>query len=147
MVLSGEGYRFNIISEQKFTPKFQLNQLGKLAKNELFLEAKRTDESSNIHFLAHLILWIQMCYCCRKSASLMEIWPLWPSFQYSDWLRLREADIFNKMAPQLLSQNHVISLKACLHRVFVFAFFCIIQCRKRFHPSLVSMGDANARCK
>ena len=40
-------------------------------------------------------------------------------------------------------------LKACLHRAFAFAIFCIIQCRKRFHPSLVSMGDANAnaRCK
>ena len=36
-------------------------------------------------------------------------------------------------------------IKACLHRAF--AFFCIIQYRKRFHPSLVSMGDANARCK
>ena len=38
-------------------------------------------------------------------------------------------------------------VKACLHRAF--AFFCIIQCRKRFYLSLVSMGDANAnaRCK
>ena len=40
-------------------------------------------------------------------------------------------------------------LKACSHRAFAFAIFCIIQCRKRFHLSLVSMGDANAnaRCK
>ena len=38
-------------------------------------------------------------------------------------------------------------LKACLHQAFAFAFFCKILCRKRFHPSLVSMGDANARCK
>ena len=39
--------------------------------------------------------------------------------------------------------------EACLHRAFVFAVFCIIQCRKHFHPSMVSMGDANAstRCK
>ena len=38
---------------------------------------------------------------------------------------------------------------ACSHRAFAFAIFCIIQCRKRFHLSLVSMGDANAnaRCK
>ena len=30
------------------------------------------------------------------------------------------------------------------HGAFAFAFFCTIQCGKRFHPSLVSMGDPNA---
>ena len=39
------------------------------------------------------------------------------------------------------------ALKACSHRAFVFAIFCTIQCRKRFHLSLMSMGDANARYK
>ena len=44
-------------------------------------------------------------------------------------------------------QHFSTAVKVRLHRVFAFVFFCIIQCRKRFHPLLVSMGDANARCK
>ena len=39
------------------------------------------------------------------------------------------------------------TLRACSHRAFAFAIFCIIQCRKRFHLSLVLIGDANARCR
>ena len=48
-----------------------------------------------------------------------------------------------------LSVIHGLDVKACLHRAFAFTFFCIIQCRQHFHPSLVSMGDANtnACCK
>ena len=46
-----------------------------------------------------------------------------------------------------LTMRRVFLVKACLHRAFAFAFCCIIQCRKRFHPSLVSMGDANARAQ
>ena len=38
-------------------------------------------------------------------------------------------------------------LKSRLHRAKAFAFFYIFQCGKRLHPSLLSMGDANARCK
>ena len=48
---------------------------------------------------------------------------------------------------RLAEEVRYIKLKARLHREFACAFFCIIECRKRFHPSLVSMGDANAQCE
>ena len=34
-----------------------------------------------------------------------------------------------------------------IHHAKVFAFFCIFQCRKRLHSSLVPMGNENGRCK
>ena len=40
-------------------------------------------------------------------------------------------------------------VKAHLHEAKAFVYFSVFPCRKRLHPSLVSMGDANAsvRCK
>ena len=46
----------------------------------------------------------------------------------------------------VVERNRInLSIKARLHRAF--AFFCINQCKKRFHPSLLSMGDANTNVR